>query len=71
MTRAEARRLRQEKHHGDRMADFSGRLGEWGVILAWVEEAKAMAKHQQKNGNPAAVVELARTLENFCQCYRQ
>lgn len=70
MTRAQARRLRQDAHREKRIADFSARLGEWGVILAWVEEAKAVAKAEQQKGSNAAVVELARTLENFCTRYR-
>jgi len=69
MTRAEARRIRQEEHRQKRHADYAARLGEWGVILAWFEEAKAAAKDQQAKGNQAAVVELARTLENFCKRY--
>ncbi|MGW3200004.1 hypothetical protein ACWDBD_36665 [Streptomyces sp. NPDC001118] len=68
-TRQEARRIRQERHRQSRMADFAERLGPWGVVLAWVEEAKAVAKAQEKKGNNAAVAELARTLENFCQRY--
>ena len=61
--------MRQEEHRQARQADYVGRLGEWGVILAWVEEAKAAAKDQQRKGNEVAVVELARTLENFCKRY--
>ncbi|MFZ3476090.1 hypothetical protein ACODT4_44675 [Streptomyces sp. 2.9] len=70
MTRAQITRLRQEDHREKRIADFTARLGEWGVILAWVEEAKAVAKAEQRKGNQTAVVELARTLENFCARYR-
>lgn len=61
--------MRQEEHRQVRQADYAQRLGEWGVILAWFEEAKAAAKEQQRKGNQAAVVELGRTLENFCKRY--
>ncbi|GAA3384467.1 hypothetical protein [Streptomyces racemochromogenes] len=71
MTRAEARRLRQDAHRERRMADFAARLGGWGVILAWVEEAKSVAKQAQQRGDQAPLVELARTLENFCARHRE
>jgi hypothetical protein len=65
------RRIRQEQHRRARHADYAERLGEWGVILAWVEEAKAVAKQQQRQGNGAVLIELARTLENFCNRHGQ
>ena len=71
MTKVEARRIRQENHRQARQADLAARLGPWGVITAWVEEARRVAKEQQDQGNEAAVVELARTLENFCARYTQ
>ncbi|MFH8620133.1 hypothetical protein ACH4E8_34335 [Streptomyces sp. NPDC017979] len=70
MTRAEARQLRQDAHHQLRLEDYTQRLGAWGVVLAWTEEARRVAKEQERQGNPEAVAELARLLEHFANHYR-
>ncbi|MEY6567622.1 hypothetical protein AB8B12_22290 [Streptomyces sp. PGLac3x] len=70
MTRAEARRIRREAHRDQRLADFQARLGAWGVLLAWIEEARAVAKDAERSGRPGAVAELAQLLKSFCERHR-
>ena len=69
LTRAESSRIRRENHRQARQADYAARFGDWGVILAWFEEAKSLAKARQRQGDPGPMVELARTMENFCKRY--
>jgi hypothetical protein len=71
LTREDARRARQEQHRRQRQEDYARRLGEWAIVQSWVDEAKYRAKQQQLHGNQAAVIDLARTLESFCNRYRR
>ncbi|MEU5163366.1 hypothetical protein AB0G74_27670 [Streptomyces sp. NPDC020875] len=70
ITQIEARRIRQAAHHQARLEDFTARLGAWGVVLAWTEEARRIAKQHERRGDEEPVAELARLLESYCAHYR-
>lgn len=70
MTKAERTKYNQAQHRAKRRQEAVAAYGaRRGAELAWFDEARAVARAQEEEGNKAAANELIAALKNYCERY--
>lgn len=70
MNKAERRQYNQRRHAEERHAAATAR-GPQGVAEVWWDEARSIARERAAKGDESTWNDLALTLTNFCERYRE